>query len=75
MKRDNKKVIFHPQILEIQGKEVLALDLALYNKNTEGKDYEDMSKVDMKVKVTLGRIKVTFLNKFVNDLLVSPNDE
>ena len=58
------------QILEIQGSEVLSLNLAIYNENTSGDRYDNMDNVDMKVVVSLGRIKVTFLNKYVTDLLV-----
>ncbi|XP_053387649.1 intermembrane lipid transfer protein VPS13A-like isoform X4 [Mercenaria mercenaria] len=67
--RDPSPATFYPNILEIQGSEVLALNLAIYNENTAGDRYEDMSNVDMKVEVSLGQIKVTFLNKYVTDLL------
>ena len=50
---------------------MLKLDLTLFNGNTEGERYSDMSAVDIKVDVVLGQIKVVFLNKFVTDLLVS----
>lgn len=62
---------FQLQILEIEGSEVLSLNLTLYNNNTEGERYEDMANVDMLVQVEIGKIRVTFLNKYVTDLLVS----
>ncbi|XP_060551931.1 intermembrane lipid transfer protein VPS13A-like [Ruditapes philippinarum] len=67
--RDPSPETFYPNILEIQGSEVLALNLAILNENTAGDRYDNMNNVDMKVEVSLGRIKVTFLNKYVNDLL------
>ena len=57
--------------MEIEGSEVLSLDLSLYNNNTEGPRYDDMANVDMLVKAEIGKIRVTFLNKYVTDLLVS----
>ncbi|KAL4216396.1 Vacuolar protein [Mactra antiquata] len=66
---DRDPLTFFPNILEIQGSEVFALELGIYNDNTAGERYEDMNNVDMKVQVSLGRIKVTFLNKYVTDLL------
>ena len=50
---------------------MLKFDLTLFNNNTEGERYSDMSAVDIKVGVVLGQIRVVFLNKFVTDLLVS----
>ncbi|XP_052264161.1 intermembrane lipid transfer protein VPS13A-like [Dreissena polymorpha] len=67
--RDPSPLTLYPNILEIEGSEVLTLNLALYNNNTEGVRYEDMNNVDMMVKVTIGKLKVTFLNKFVMDLM------
>lgn len=57
--------------MEIQGEAVLTLDLAIYNNATEGEKYADMSCMDTSVNVTLGCIRLVFVNKFVNDLLVS----
>ena len=59
------------QILAIEGSEVLTLNVCVFNGNTVGEKYEDMNNVDLQVKVGIGKIKVTFLNKFVADLLVS----
>ncbi|KAK3590891.1 hypothetical protein CHS0354_020869 [Potamilus streckersoni] len=59
----------YPKILQIEGTEVLNLNLAIYNDGTADEKYSDMSCVDMAVTVNLGRIKVVFLNKFVMDLL------
>ncbi|WAR29642.1 VP13A-like protein [Mya arenaria] len=67
--QDPSPETFYPNILEIEGTEMLTLNLAIFNNNTEGERYDDMNNVDMKVKVMIGKIKVTFLNKFVADLL------
>ena len=64
-------IIFVSQILDTQAKEVLKFDLTLFNDNTEGERYSDMSAVDIKVGVVLGQIRVVFVNKFVTDMLVS----
>ena len=50
---------------------MLTLNVCVFNDNTKGARYEDMDNVDLQVKVGIGKIKVTFLNKFVADLLVS----
>ena len=50
---------------------MLKFDLTLFNDNTEGERYSDMSAVDIKVGVVLGQIRVVFVNKFVTDMLVS----
>ena len=49
---------------------MLKFDLTLFNDNTEGERYSDMSAVDIKVGVVLGQIRVVFVNKFVTDMLV-----
>ncbi|KAK3093140.1 hypothetical protein FSP39_011676 [Pinctada imbricata] len=59
----------YPNIMEIQGDAVLNVALVIYNQATEGDKYSDMSCVDTSVNVTLGRIRLVFLNKFVQALL------
>ena len=53
---------------------MLKFDLTLFNDNTEGERYSDMSAVDIKVGVVLGQIRVVFVNKFVTDMLVRAID-
>jgi vacuolar protein sorting-associated protein 13A/C len=61
--------------MEIEGSEVLKLDVTVYNGGTAGDKYGDMACVDTSVAVSLGCIRVVFLNKFVTDLLVSGRKE
>ena len=56
--------------MEIQGDAVLQVALVIYNGATDGDKYSDMSCVDTSVDVTLGCIRLVFLNKFVQSLLV-----
>jgi hypothetical protein len=44
--------------------------LVIFNDATEGDNYGNMEKVDTKFLMNVGRIRVIFLNRFVNDLLV-----
>ncbi|XP_021375808.1 vacuolar protein sorting-associated protein 13A-like isoform X2 [Mizuhopecten yessoensis] len=64
----------YQKIMEIQGEAVLTLDVTIYNHATEGAKYADMSCMDTSVNVTLGCIRLVFVNKFVNDLLVFVNN-
>ncbi|XP_041355806.1 vacuolar protein sorting-associated protein 13A-like isoform X2 [Gigantopelta aegis] len=66
---DPTKNTHYPKIMGIEGSEVLKLDVVAYNNGTEGEKYADMSCVDTKVEVTMGCIRLVFLNKFVMDLL------
>ena len=50
---------------------MLKADVVVYNEGTEGEKYADMSCVDTSVHLEIGCIKVVFVNKFVNALLVS----
>ena len=59
------------QVLAIEGSEVLKCDIIAYNNGTEGSKFLDMSCVDTSINVTMGCMRLVFLNKFVNDLLVS----
>ncbi|XP_064596383.1 intermembrane lipid transfer protein VPS13C-like [Liolophura sinensis] len=59
----------YPQILSIEGSEVLKADIVAYNGGTEGEKFADMNCVDTSVAVKIGCMKITFLNKFVTDLL------
>lgn len=45
--------------------------LTLYNHATVGDLYSDMEAVDMRMGLKVGCIRAVFLNKFVNNLLVS----
>lgn len=59
----------YPKIVEIQGSDVLTLNLAIYNKNIAGPHYDGMTNVHMSVQGSIGQIKVTFLNKNITDVL------
>lgn len=58
------------QILSFGGDDVFKLNLALYNNATEGQKYLDMHAFDVEVSLRTGRMKVVFLNKFVQNVLV-----
>lgn len=60
---------YYPKILAIEGSEVLKCDIVAYNNGTEGSKFLDMSCVDTSINVTMGCMRLVFLNKFVNDLL------
>ena len=57
--------------MSIKGDEVFRVNFVLYNGATEGENYSDMSKADISVQFESGCMNVVFLNKFVNDILVS----
>ncbi|PIK52058.1 putative vacuolar protein sorting-associated protein 13C [Apostichopus japonicus] len=59
----------HPRILSTIDPEVFKMKLTLYNQATEGASYSDMEVVDIRVGLTLGCIRVVFLNKFVAAIL------
>ena len=46
------------------------LDVALHTEATAGQKYLDMHAFDVEVSLQTGRMKVVFLNKFVQNLLV-----
>jgi len=58
------------QILSFVDDDVFKLDLALHNNATEGQKYHDMRAFDIEVSLQTGCMKVVFLNKFVQNLLV-----
>lgn len=49
---------------------MFTLDLALHNDATQGQSYLDMHAFDVEVSLKTGCMKVVFLNKFVQSLLV-----
>jgi len=57
--------------LSFGGDDVFTLDLALHNDGTQGKKYIDMHAFDVEVSLQTGCMRVVFLNKFVQNLLVS----
>lgn len=59
------------QILSFEGGEVFKADITVFNDATKGANYFDMQCVDTKVELNTGCMKVIFLNKFVQDMLVS----
>lgn len=63
--------LFFLQILSTIDPEVFKMKLTLYNQATEGASYSDMEVVDIRVGLTLGCIRVVFLNKFVAAILVN----
>ena len=58
------------QILSFGGDDVFKLDVALHNEATAGQKYLDMHAFDVEVTLHTGRMKVVFLNKFVQNLMV-----
>ena len=50
---------------------MFSLNVTAYNGATEGQNYSNMSCVDTQIDLNLGRVRVVFLMKFVNNLLVS----
>lgn len=59
------------QILSIDGEEVFSVEVGVYNGATDGANYSNMEVVDTSVNFVSGCMKIVFLNKFVNELLVS----
>lgn len=59
----------HPKILSVVDEEVLDLEVILYNFATEDEGYIDMSAMDMKLSVSVGRLRFIFINKFIMSLL------
>ncbi len=59
------------QILSFEGDGVFNVEIVNYNFATEGKHYFDMQRVDTRIKLSTGRMKIVFLNRFVQNLLVS----
>ncbi|KAJ8307904.1 hypothetical protein KUTeg_014551 [Tegillarca granosa] len=64
----------YSMIMDIEGESVLNSKIIIYNGATDGDNYSNMSCVDTDVDVTLGCIRLFFLNKFVNDLLAFLNN-
>ncbi|XP_053369844.1 intermembrane lipid transfer protein VPS13C isoform X1 [Clarias gariepinus] len=64
---DTKTV--HKEVVSIMGEEVFSFKLSLYPGATEGAGYSDTSKVDGKVTLRLGCIKILYLHKFLVSLL------
>ncbi|KAK6178554.1 hypothetical protein SNE40_013319 [Patella caerulea] len=60
---------FYPKIMEIEGSEVLKLDVVVFNNGTDGDKYGDMTCMDTQLGVNIGCIKLVFLNRYVADLL------
>jgi len=58
------------QVLSFDGDEVFRADLTLFENATAGKNYTDMHRVDASFRLQTGCMKVVFLNRFVQDLLV-----
>jgi len=57
-------------VLSFDGDEVFSADVTLHDNATAGKNYLDMNSVDASFKLQTGCMKVIFLNRFVQDLLV-----
>ncbi|KAM9366322.1 intermembrane lipid transfer protein VPS13C [Symphorus nematophorus] len=66
----NPKTV-HTKAVSIVGEEVFSFKLSLFPGATEGDGYSDMSKVDGKVTMRLGCIKIVYLHKFLMSLLAS----
>ena len=59
------------QILYFEGNQVFQAVVMVFNDATQGAGYLDMKAVDTSATVRTGCMKVVFINKFVQDLLVS----
>ena len=57
-------------MLSFDGDEVFSADITLFENATTGKNYMDMCCVDALFKLKTGCMKVVFLNRFVQELLV-----
>ncbi|XP_061669454.1 intermembrane lipid transfer protein VPS13C isoform X3 [Syngnathoides biaculeatus] len=60
----------HKKAVSIMGEEVFSFKLCLFPGATEGDDYGDTAKVDGKVTLRLGCIKMVYLHKFLTSLLM-----
>jgi len=58
------------QVLSFDGDEVFNADITLHDDATSGKNYMDMQRVDASFRLQTGCMKVVFLNRFIQDLLV-----
>ncbi|XP_038046817.1 vacuolar protein sorting-associated protein 13C-like isoform X3 [Patiria miniata] len=59
----------HPKIVSIVDDEVFKVKAELFNGATAADGYSDMSCVDIRVGLSMGRMRAIFLNKFVMRLL------
>ncbi|XP_022087078.1 vacuolar protein sorting-associated protein 13A-like [Acanthaster planci] len=59
----------HPKIVSIVDDEVFKVKAELFNGATAADSYSDMSAVDIRVGLSMGRMRAIFLNKFVMRLL------
>ncbi|KAM5126213.1 intermembrane lipid transfer protein VPS13C-like, partial [Mantella aurantiaca] len=59
----------HKKAVCIMEEEVFSFNLTLYPEATQGEAYKDVSKVDGKVSLRVGCMKIVFLNKFIGSLL------
>ena len=57
-------------MLSFDGDEVFNAEMTLFDNATTGKNYLDMNRVDASFKLQTGCMRVIFLNRFVQDLLV-----
>ena len=57
-------------MLSFDGDKVFNADITLFDNATTGKNYLDMNCVDALLRLQTGCMKVIFLNRFVQDLLV-----
>ncbi|XP_026157018.1 vacuolar protein sorting-associated protein 13C isoform X2 [Mastacembelus armatus] len=65
----NPKTI-HTKAVSIMGEEVFSFKLSLFPGATEEAGYSDMSKVDGKVTMSLGCIRIVYLHEFLMSLLM-----
>ncbi|KAJ3592882.1 hypothetical protein NHX12_005220, partial [Muraenolepis orangiensis] len=59
----------HKKAVSIMSEEVFSFKLSLYPSATEGEGYSDTSKVDGKVTLKLGCIRIVYLHKFLMSLM------
>lgn len=60
----------HRKAVSIMGEEVFVFKLTLFPGATQGEGYSNMSKVDGKVMMSLGCIRIVYLHKFLMSLLM-----
>nr|XP_057926418.1 vacuolar protein sorting-associated protein 13A isoform X3 [Doryrhamphus excisus] len=64
----------YKKAVSIADREVFSFQMVNYTSATEGNAYMDMSQVDTSITLTVGCIKVIFLNKFLSSILAFINN-
>lgn len=67
--QDNVGSTNYKRIISMQADEVFDLEVAIFENGTKGTKLFDMTCVDTSVKLSIGRMRVVFLYRFIMDLL------